>query len=273
MAKIDVCIDPFFPGMDAVQKIKKLYRLGINAIEFWYYDHEFSGTDLIGLKKDITEISLLCQGLDITINDIVVNSPDSSIGGSLTKPEDRDKYIERLKETIDVAHQLNCKKMITCTGNLVTDRSFEQQFDSIVNTLGKAVQIVEKEGVTLLLEALNSHVDHPGYFLISSRTGFDIIKQINSPNLKFLYDIYHMQIMEGNHISKIRENISLIGHFHSAGVPGRNELYKGEISYIPIIEAIDEAGYNGYFGLEYFPSVPEEESLTKTLEFLKEVIE
>jgi hydroxypyruvate isomerase len=81
-----------------------------------------------------------------------------------------------------------------------------------------------------------------------------------------------MQIMEGNHIARIRENISLIGHFHSAGVPGRNELYKGEISYIPIIRAIEEAGYNGYFGLEYFPSVPVEESIAKTLEFLKEVL-
>lgn len=272
MAKIDVCIDPFYPGMDAVQKIKKLFKLGISAIEFWYYDHEFTGTELIGLKKDVKEIALLCKGLGITINDVVVNSPDGSIGGFLTKPEDRGKYIERLKETIEVAHQLDCKKMITCTGNLVPGRSFEQQFDSIVNTLGEAVQIAEKEGVTLLLEALNSHVDHAGYFLVSSRTGFDIIKKVNSPSLKLLYDVYHMQIMEGNHISTIRENISRIGHFHSAGVPGRNELYKGEVSYLPIIEAIDEAGYDGYFGLEYFPSVPVEESISKTLEFLKGIL-
>jgi hydroxypyruvate isomerase len=75
--------------------------------------------------------------------------------------------------------------------------------------------------------------------------------------------------MEGNLISSIQQNSSLIGHFHSAGVPGRHEIYKGEINYLPILEAIDNSGYDGFFGLEYFPSEPEELSLTKTLKFIK----
>jgi hydroxypyruvate isomerase len=78
-----------------------------------------------------------------------------------------------------------------------------------------------------------------------------------------------MQIMEGNHIATIKENISMIGHFHSAGVPGRNELFKGEINYLPILSAIDESGYEEYFGLEYWPTGDEEESLLNTITFLK----
>jgi hydroxypyruvate isomerase len=270
MIKIDLCIEPFYSGLDTSEKIKKVKKLGFEAIEFWYWDHEFTGNDLIPGKKNIQEISTVCNNLNITITDIVVNSPDGAIGGFLTKPEDMDKYLERLKETIDIAHKLNCKKLITCTGNEITGRTFRQQFDSVVHTLSKAAEIVDKEGITLVMEALNSHIDHPGYFLTSSKIGFDIIKMVNNPCLKLLYDIYHMQIMGENHIASIKKNISLIGHFHSASVPGRNEIYSGEINYTSILKAISDSGYEGYFGLEYWPAEHEEKSLSKTLEYVKD---
>src|SRR5450759_249338 len=269
MLKIDLCIEPFFMGTDISEKIKKVKKLGFEAIEFWYWDHEFTGNNLIPRIKKIQEISSVCKDLNITITNLVVNSPDGSIGGFLTKPEDMNKFLERLKETIDVAHKLNCKKLITCTGNEITDNTFQQQFDSVVDTLGKAVEIVNKEGITLVLEALNSQIDHPGYFLTSSKTGFDIVKMVNNPGLKLLYDIYHMQIMEGNLISSIKKNISLIGHLHSASVPGRNELYLGEINYASVMDAINDTGYEGYLGLEYWPTEQEDISLSKTLEYVK----
>jgi hydroxypyruvate isomerase len=269
MLKIDLCIEPFFMGTDTTEKIKKVKKIGFEAVEFWFWDHEFTGSNLIPNRKNIQEISSICKDLNVTITDLVVNSPDGSIGGFLTKPEDKDKYLERLKETIDVAHKLNCKKLITCTGNEITDKTFQQQFDSVVLTLAEAAEIANKEGITLVLEPLNSKVDHPGYFLTSSRTGFDIVKMVNNAGLKLLYDLYHMQIMEGNHIATLKENIHLIGHFHSASVPGRNELYSGEINYVSILNAINESPYEGYFGLEYWPTEQEEISLSKTLEYLK----
>jgi len=269
MPKIDLCIEPFFIGSKTVDKIFKANELGFNAIEFWFWDHEFTGSGLEYRKKEIDEIADVCRKLNITINDIVVNSPDGSIGGFLTKPEDREKYLDRLNETIEIAHKLKCRKLITCTGNEISGKSFEQQFDSVVATLAKAATIASKENITLVLEALNSHVDHAGYFLVSSKTGFDIVKKVNSPNLKLLYDVYHMQIMEGNHIATIQQNSNLIGHYHSAGVPGRNEIYKGEINYLPILRAIDDSGFDGFFGLEYWPSEDEELSLTKTLKYIK----
>lgn len=269
MLKIDLCIEPFFMGTDTSEKIKKVKKLGFEAIEFWYWDHEFTGNNLIPRIKKIQEISSVCKDLNITITNLVVNSPDGSIGGFLTRPEDKDKYLERLKETIEIAHKLNCKKLITCTGNEITDNTFQLQFDSVVDTLGKAAEIVNKEGITLVLEALNSKIDHPGYFLTSSKTGFDIVKMVNNPGLKLLYDIYHMQIMEGNLISSIKKNISLIGHLHSASVPGRNELYLGEINYASVMDAINNSGYEGYLGLEYWPTEQEDISLSKTLEYVK----
>lgn len=268
MPLIDLCIEPFFIGSKTVDKIIKVNNLGFNAIEFWFWDHEFTASGLEFRKKEIDEIATVCRELNVKINDIVVNSPDGSIGGFLTKPEDREMYLERLHETIEIAHKLNCSKLITCTGNEISGKSFQEQFDSVVETLSKASAIASKENITLVLEALNSHVDHAGYFLVSSRTGFDIVKEVNSPHLKLLYDVYHMQIMEGNHIATIEQNSNLIGHYHSAGVPGRNEIYKGEINYLPILEAIDKSGYQGCFGLEYWPLEEESLSLTKTLQFI-----
>lgn len=271
MPKIDLCIEPFFTGSKTVDKIIKANEIGFNAVEFWFWDHEFNGSGLEFKKKEIDEIAAICQELKVTINDIVVNSPDGSIGGFLTKPEDREKYLDRLEETIEIAHKLNVRKLITCTGNEISGKSFQEQFNSVVETLSKAADIASKADITLVLEALNSHVDHAGYFLVSSKTGFDIVKEVGKPGLKLLYDVYHMQIMEGNHIATIQQNSVLIGHYHSAGVPGRNEIYRGEINYLPILEAIDNSGYDGFFGLEYWPSEEEEASLAKTLRFIKSV--
>ncbi len=130
----------------------------------------------------------------------------------------------------------------------------------------QASKIVEEGNIILVLEPLNTLVDHPGYFLDSAKEGAKIIREINHPNIRLLYDIYHMQIMEGNIISTIEKNVDIIGHFHAAGVPGRHELYLGELNYLNIIKRIDELGYEGYIGLEYFPSIDSEESLRKTKE-------
>ena len=268
MTKIDVCIETVFPKLPFIERIRKVSQIGFNAIEFWFWDYEFDGKGLNARKKDINEIGRLTEELNVVVNDIVVNAPDGSIGGSLTKAQDKSKYLERLKETIDISHQLNCKKLITCSGNEVAGISREAQISNMLNTLEEATKIAQKEDIVLLLEPLNSLVDHPGYFLASSKIGFDIIKKIDSPNLRLLYDIYHMQIMEGNIIDTIKENISLIGHFHAAGVPGRHELDNGELNYPFIIKKIEELGYQGYFGLEYFPALDSGTSLERIKTFL-----
>jgi len=257
MLKLCVCAETVFPELKFLERIKKIAMLGYPAIEFWFWD-----------EKDIDQIASLTKELNIEINDIVVNAPDGSIGGSLTKAEDKDKYLERVKETIDIVYRLNCKKLITCSGNIVEHLSYEAQIKSIISTLREATKIVEEEGITLLLEPLNSKVDHPGYFLDSSKIGFDIVKRVNSPHLRLLYDIYHMQIMEGNIMDTIKENLSLIGHFHSAGVPGRNELDLGELNYSNIFRKIGELNYDGCFGLEYFPKKDSEISLREMKEIL-----
>jgi hydroxypyruvate isomerase len=257
MAKFCVCLDTVFPELSFQDRMKKITALGFSAFEFWFCD-----------EKNVDQIAKLSKELNLEISDFVINAPDGSVGGSLTNPEDRQKYLRRLGETISTAKKLDCKKLITCSGNKIDNLSQEKQIQSVINTLKDAAKIAEKEGITLLLESLNSRVDHPGYLIDSSGMGFDIVKEVNSPNLRLLYDIYHMQIMEGDIISTIEKNLNLIGHFHSAGVPGRHEINTGELNYANIIKKIDELGYKGYFGFEYFPTMESEKSLKMVLNSL-----
>ena len=121
--------------------------------------------------------------------------------------------------------------------------------------------ILEDSGVTLMIEPLNTLVNHPGYYLWSSVEGFDILLEVGHPLVKMVYDIYHQQVMEGNIIPNVVNHLNLIAHLHAAGHPGRRELQLGENDYHFIFHAIDQAGYTGACGLEYYPTLPAEECL------------
>ena len=141
----------------------------------------------------------------------------------------------------------------------------EQQHAAVVETLNLARPILEKSGVTIMLEPLNTLVNHPGYYLWSAVEGFEIIREVNHPLVKLVYDIYHQQVMEGNIIPNITKNLDCIAHLHSAGHPGRNELQYGENDYKVIFAAVDKAGYTGACGLEYRPLMDPEESLREAM--------
>ena len=266
MPKIDICIEPLFPDLSLAERANRVAQAGFDAVEFWFYDLEFkrdSGAPVSpeAAAKRVADLAEACRQTGVVVNNIVANSPDAGIGGSLVDPADRSKYLQRLRETVKVARDLNCSKMITCTGNARPGVSREQQHRSVVDTLKAGAEVVTSEGMTLLLEPLNTRVDHDGYFLDSADEGAQIIREVNSPNVRLLYDVYHMQIMQGNVISRIKDYIDLIGHFHSAGVPGRHELSDGEVNYPNVLKAIDSFGYRGYFGLEYWPTMDDAQSL------------
>jgi hydroxypyruvate isomerase len=140
---------------------------------------------------------------------------------------------------------------------------------NLEETLGRAAAVAAKRDFTLLLECLNTRTDHFNYYLDSSSEGAAIVRAIGSPHLRLLYDVYHMQIMEGSILASIEENLDVIGHFHSAGVPGRHELWEGELNYPEIVRRIAAGGYTGAFGLEYAPAMADHTaSLRRTRKYL-----
>lgn len=255
MITLDLCLEMVLPGVSLADKVRRAADAGFKAVEFWFSDFDCD----IGAyaDRDLTEVRKACDATGVVINNIVLNSPDGGIGGSLLKPSDHAGYLKRFDGLLPVLKQLNVDRMITCSGNTLPDVPEADQFKNAVEVLKRVADAAARNKVTLVLEPLNSLVDHAGYFVDSFQRGLDLINAVGSPNLKVLYDVYHMQIMEGNVIATITRNIKQIGHFHSAGVPGRHELDEGELNYPRILKAIHEAGYDGCFGLEYSPAMKE----------------
>lgn len=183
--------------------------------------------------------------------------------GHLVDPTVRNEFIKGVKTSVETAHKLECPTLLVTVGNELEGVPRKKQHESIVEGLREASKIAEKASVTLALEPLNVLVDHKGYYLYSSAEGFEILREVNSSNVKLLYDIYHQQITEGNLIDTITKNIGSIAHFHVGDVPGRHEPGTGEINYANVFKKIDEAGYRGYVSLEFRPLKDPKEALEK----------
>jgi hydroxypyruvate isomerase len=265
--KFGVCIDALFPNTPFSESARKVKEAGYDGIEFWYHNYDFNGRELVPKTRNIEELKRSLDETGLVCTDFVWLSPDGSIdNASLVRAEDRDRALARLDTILPIADYLDCQTLIACTGNTQEDKSFDEQVNSIITTLKAALPKLKMHGVTVLLEPLNTQVDHTGYFVDSSNFAASIIREIADPNIKLLYDVYHMQIMEGNIISHIERHNDIIGHFHSASVPGRNELYLGEVNYRNIVKRIVELGYSGTFGLEYFPTMDPFQSLKQVRE-------
>ncbi|WP_283434886.1 hydroxypyruvate isomerase family protein [Neorhodopirellula lusitana] len=172
----------------------------------------------------------------------------------LCDPQFHDMALEKLNTAIEATGAEGWKNVICFSGNA---RGIDRKtgMKNCVDALKKIVPVAEKAGVTLQMELLNSKVDHPDYMCDNSEWGVELVKQVGSDNFKLLYDIYHMQIMEGDIIRTIEKNHPYYGHYHTAGNPGRHELDDTqELCYPPIARAIADTGYQGYFAHEFLPT-------------------
>ena len=167
----------------------------------------------------------------------------------------------------DVSAAAGAPNLIILSGNR-KGKSEEEGMANTVACLNQLKKHAEDKNVVLCMELLNSKVNHPDYQCDRTAWGVEVCKRVNSPNVKLLYDIYHMQIMEGDVIRTIRDNYQWIGHFHTAGNPGRNELsVEQEINYKGIAKAIADLGYKGFICHEYTPKVkPWREALEEALQ-------
>jgi hydroxypyruvate isomerase len=234
--KYSVCIDALFQGSNLAESMKMIKEQGIDTFEFWVW-----------WDKDLDSMLKVKDAMGMNISGFCTRFV------SLADAAKREEFMQGLKESITAAKKMGAGFLITQVGDELPGVPRQVQHDSIVTGLKECVPILEEAGITLVFEPLNTLVDHKGYYLYSSVEAFAICDEVGSSRVKVLYDIYHQQIMEGNLISNITKNIDKIGHFHAAGNPGRHELNRGEINYAEILRAIDETGFQGYLGLEYFP--------------------
>jgi len=177
----------------------------------------------------------------------------SSLGDGLNKRSNHDRIEEELLKNIDTAVEYEIPGLICFSGNregLPDDEGIEITAEG----LSRVSKAAEEKGVNLCLELLNSKVNHPDYQCDHTSWGVEVCKSVGSPNVGLLYDIYHMQVMEGDLIRTIKDNVQYITHFHTAGNPGRNDLdEEQEIYYPAVMRAIASTDYDLYVGQEFVP--------------------
>jgi hydroxypyruvate isomerase len=208
-------------------------------------------------------------GVDLVYADEWATVTDSGLAVTMGYPAKRDNFItmgfndpanhaallKELETTIPLAKRAGLTNVITMFGNRKEGIDEHQAIANCVAGLSKIAPLAAENGITLCVELLNSKVDHHGYQGDSTAFGVAVMKGINSPNVKLLYDIYHMQIMEGDVIRTIRDNIQWIGHFHTGGVPGRHEIDgTQELNYHAVAKAIADLNFQGFIAHEFMPS-------------------
>ncbi|GAC1402599.1 MAG: TIM barrel protein [Chloroflexota bacterium] len=184
---------------------------------------------------------------------IASHGAHASISDGLNRRENHTRIVEEVRVTLDQAVRWGIPTLICFSGNRA-GLDDEAGAEITAEGLRRLAPMAEDAGVTLVVELLNSKVDHPDYQCDRTAWGRQVCQMVGSPRVKLLYDIYHMQIMEGDIIRTIRDAHAHIGHYHTAGNPGRHDLDEAqELSYPAIMRAILETGYDGYVGHEFLP--------------------
>ena len=164
----------------------------------------------------------------------------------MVQPKEHDKLVENFRERVAFGKSIGVTTFVGLTGNARDDISYDRHMTYVVQCLRRLAPIAEENGVTIVMESLNTLVDHHGYFLSRTDQAMLILEAVNSPNVKMLFDIYHQQIMEGNVIRNLGENIERIGHIHVGDNPGRKQPGTGELNYPNIFKSIASTNYQGY---------------------------
>ena len=208
-------------------------------------------------ERDAYAAAMRKHGLEAVC--ITANKGVRAPGCSLTDPSEREGFLKEISDACTVAAEFNCRRLVVLTGFEREGVSRAEQMDSCVAGLKEAAPILDRAGMTIVVEPINTLVTRPEFFLAGAREGFELLRRVDSSRVKLLFDIYHVQVTDGDLILQIRNNIDWIGHFQIGDHPGRMQPGTGEINYRNVFRAIfelQEAGkFDGYAGLEYHPSV------------------
>ena len=236
--KQSFCLGLFLrDGITLDELLGKAKGIGFAAVEIWQRkDAPFDELVDLAAKHGLRVASM---------------SGHDSLADGLNNPDNHSRIADELHESIELAARLDIPGLICFSGNR-NGRDDEESIEVCAEGLRKVTPFAEEKGVNLNLELLNSRRDHPGYQCDHTEWGVRVCKAAGSPRARLLYDIYHMAIMEGDLIETIRSNIDYIGHFHTAGNPGRGPLDENQEIYYPAVcRAIADTGYDLYAGHEF----------------------
>jgi hydroxypyruvate isomerase len=255
MAVFSLCIEMVCPPSDFYDRFKIAKESGFDWVEFWSWN-----------DKDLKRITSLCKEHALSISSISGDNADFS----LCDDSHLTGYIDYARASMEAAKELGCKTIVIHSNalgdggkvvNAYSEWTDTRKMLNCVKTLNVLAPFAEKQGITCVLEPLNVSVDHAGNFLRTIAQTAEIVRAVNSPAIKILFDMYHMQIEQGNLLPTFLEYADLIAHIHIADNPGRHEPGTGEINYRYIIQGLDEAGYAGITAFELSPATTYEKAV------------
>jgi hydroxypyruvate isomerase len=238
--RLSVMLWTIYRKLPFEQRLEKVAEAGYHAVELVNEYEKWSPDDFRRASAKLRSLGIVVDAM-------------AGVWTGIANPQAQDKFLADLTGLIPIAEQLECPGIIVLSGDRVEGVSREAHHQSCIESLKRAAEIADKRNFTLLLENIDQE-ENPKYYLTSVAEGFEIIRQVNHPRVKFLYDFYHEQISEGNLIEKLEKNIAHVGLMHVADVPGRHEPGTGEINYANIYRKLAQLNYRGYVAMEFEPA-------------------
>jgi hydroxypyruvate isomerase len=242
MPKFSANLSMLFTDVEFIKRFERAAKAGFKAVEVQFPYEK-------GKEEVAAELSK--NKLEMVLHNTPAGNWAAGERGVAVMPNRVAEFKEGVAKAIDYAKALKCKRINCLVGLTPKDVPADKVRQTVVDNLRWAAGEMQKAGIFLLVEALSTAV--PGFYLMTTKDSLNLIKDVNHPNLYVQYDIFHMQIMEGNLTKTIRDNIAKIKHIQLADNPGRNEPGTGEINFTNLFKFIDEAGYDGWIGCEYKP--------------------
>ncbi len=259
MPKFSANLSMLFTEVGFADRFERAARAGFKAVEC-QFPYELP-------KENIAE-TLDKYGLQMVLHNVPSGDWAAGERGIAVLPGRESEFQDGVGKAIEYAKALKCPRLNCLVGLTPKGVPADKVRQTVISNLKFAAGAMQKEGIATLVESLNSY-DVAGFNLTCSAEVFQLIDEVNHPNLSYQYDIYHMQVMEGNLTKTIRDNIKRIGHIQLADVPGRHEPGTGEINFPNLFKFIDEAGYTGWIGCEYKPAGATEAGLGWVKPYLK----
>ncbi len=260
MPRFSANLTMMFNEVDFLHRFERASRAGFTGVEFMFpYEWE---------REELAE-KLDKYGLEMVLHNLPAGNWAAGERGIACLPERVGEFQEGVGLAIEYAKALKCPRLNCLVGITPKGVPAEKVRQKLVDNLRFAAAALEEEGISLLVEPLNDR-DVPGFYLVHTRDALQLLKEVNHANLWLQYDIYHMQVMEGNLTKTIRDNLARIAHIQLADNPGRHEPGTGEINFTNLLRFIDEVGYKGWIGCEYKPAGVTEDGLEWVKPYLKQ---
>jgi len=241
----------------------------------WAYDQGFRAWESTSLKRrsaqEQEDISQLIHQLGMEFGQFVGTVTFSEVTFAGQEKELRELVVKDALRSVEIAKRIDTKIVHNVLGLADPRLSWDFQLANAIELTKRLMDIYQPEGITMVIEPMNHKIDHPGMFLHNVSQAFTLVKGVGSSSVKILFDVYHVQIQEGNIIPTMEQAWDEIGYFQLGDTPGRNEPGTGEINYKNVLQFIHDKGYGGFLGLEHGNSIPGKEGVLATIQAYREV--